>query len=275
MAAIAEQIRAGDLGKRIPIRSVDEFGKLSETLNSMVEKLENDIGKLKKLERVRSEFLGNVSHELRTPIFAIQGMLETLLSGALDDKETSRDFVQRALSNTQRLNALLGDLIEISRIESGEMKMSFRYFSLNEFLEEVFSEMKRFAQQKNISLKLEIQTESLEVYGDRDRLKQALINLIDNAIKYNKADGIVIVTYTLQDKNVLVMVKDTGVGIGREHLPRIFERFYRIDKERSREAGGTGLGLAIVKHIIEAHGSKIDVQSEVGKGSTFSFSLKT
>ena len=275
MVTIAEQIRGGDLSKRIPIRSADEFGKLSETLNNMVEKLEDDIKKLKKLEIVRSEFLGNVSHELRTPIFSLQGMLETLLNGAIDDRNVNRDFVQRALNNTQRLNALLGDLIEISRIESGEMKMSFRYFPLNEFLEQVVSEMNHSAEQKNVSLRLEIQTVSPEVYGDKERLKQALVNLIDNAIKYNKPNGVVTVTYSLKDKNAIVIVKDTGVGIEQEHLPRIFERFYRVDKERSREAGGTGLGLAIVKHIIEAHGSKVEVQSEVGKGSTFSFVLKT
>ena len=275
MVTIAEQIRAGDLSKRIPIRSADEFGKLSETLNNMVEKLEDDIKKLKKLEIVRSEFLGNVSHELRTPIFSLQGMLETLLNGAIDDRNVNRDFVQRALNNTQRLNALLGDLIEISRIESGEMKMSFRYFPLNEFLQQVVSEMNLPAEQKNVSLKLEIQTGSPEVYGDKERLKQALVNLIDNAIKYNKPNGVVTVTYSLQDKHAVVIIKDTGVGIEQEHLSRIFERFYRVDKERSRDAGGTGLGLAIVKHIIEAHGSKVEVQSEVGKGSTFSFVLKT
>jgi two-component system phosphate regulon sensor histidine kinase PhoR len=275
MAKIAGEIQSGNLDKRITVRSNDEFGKLAESLNNMVDKLNEDIAKLRKLERVRSEFLGNVSHELRTPIFAIQGMLETLLNGALDDNEASKDFVERALSNTQRLNALLGDLIEISRIESGEMKMSFRYFSLNELLEEVVSELKLPAEKRNISLKLETQIESPEVYGDKDRLKQALINLIDNAIKYNKPNGVVTVAYSLQDKLAVVMVKDTGVGIEQEHLPRIFERFYRIDKERSREAGGTGLGLAIVKHIIEAHGSKVEVQSEMGKGSTFSFILKS
>jgi len=275
MASIAEEIRSGNLQQRIPVRSGDEFGKLSETLNSMVDKLNEDINRLKKLERVRSEFLGNVSHELRTPIFAIQGMLETLLQGAIDDKEVNRDFVERALRNTQNLNTLLGDLIEISRIESGEMKMSFRYFPLREFLQQIIAELQPIAQQKNITLTLKNPTTEVEVLGDRERLKTVFVNLIDNAIKYTAENGAVEVSFMTQDNTVKVSVKDTGIGIAQEHLPRIFERFYRVDKERSREAGGTGLGLAIVKHIVEAHGSKVEVQSEVGKGSTFSFVLKT
>ena len=274
MAIIADQIRSGDLQKRIPIQSFDEFGKLAETLNNMVDKLGEDIEKLKKLERVRSEFLGNVSHELRTPIFAIQGMLETLLSGALDDKEVNRTFVQRALHNTQRLNALLGDLIEISRIESGEMKLSFRYFSVNEFLDQLMSELQPLAQQKRITLSLDAPASTVDVLGDKERLKQAMVNLIDNAIKYTNPQGLVNVSCVQTNNTVRISVRDTGVGISVEHLLRIFERFYRVDKERSREGGGTGLGLAIVKHIIEAHGSKVDVQSEIGRGSVFSFLLK-
>jgi two-component system phosphate regulon sensor histidine kinase PhoR len=241
----------------------------------MVDKLNEDITKLKKLERVRSEFLGNVSHELRTPIFAIQGMIETLLQGAIDDKEVNRDFLQRALHNTQNLNTLLGDLIEISRIESGEMKMSFRYFPVREFLVNVVADLQELARLKEIQLLLEDPGSTAEVMGDKERLKQVMVNLIENAIKYNKPGGRVVVSYRPSAGAVQVLVQDAGVGIPHEHLTRIFERFYRVDKERSREAGGTGLGLAIVKHIVEAHGSKVEVRSEVGKGSTFSFELRT
>ncbi|HEV8538309.1 MAG TPA: ATP-binding protein [Bacteroidota bacterium] len=275
MVAIAEEIRSGKLEKRIPVTSRDELGTLGETLNGMLDKLNEDITQLKKLERMRSEFLGNVSHELRTPIFAIQGMLETLLQGALDDEEVRKDFVERALANTRRLNTLLGDLIEISRIQSGEMKMSFRYFSLHEFLAQIVAEMQPAVRAKNITLALLNERDAIQVLGDKDRLKQLMVNLIDNAIKYTAHDGSVEVSYKLVDGNVRVSVRDTGVGIPPEHLPRIFERFYRIDKERSRGAGGTGLGLAIVKHISEAHGSNVEVQSETGKGSIFSFTLKT
>ncbi|MBA4311416.1 MAG: hypothetical protein C0417_02185 [Chlorobiaceae bacterium] len=274
MAKFAEQIRGGKFEKRLILPKTLELKKLAETINSMVDSLEKDIAQLKKLEQVRSEFLGNVSHELRTPIFAVQGMLETLLQGALDDKNVNHDFVQRALGNTQRLNTLLGDLIEISRIESGDMKMSFRYFEINDFLKSVVGEFNNSQANLQIPIAIEIQSKPTEVYGDKERLRQALINLIDNALKYNIPGGRVKVKYEILDSSVRIIVEDSGVGITEEHLPRIFERFYRVDKERSREAGGTGLGLAIVKHIIEAHGSKVEVQSEVGKGSMFSFTLK-
>lgn len=275
MAKFAEQIRGGNFEKRLIPTKTLEFKKLAETINNMVDTLEKDITQLKKLEQVRSEFLGNVSHELRTPIFAVQGMLETLLQGALDDKNVNHDFVQRALGNTQRLNTLLGDLIEISRIESGDMKMSYRYFRIRDFIETVIADMQPIAIQKNILIENINPIPDIEVYGDKDRLKQAMINLINNAIKYNRQNGVINISIEVEDDTAKIIVQDSGVGIPEEHLPRIFERFYRVDKERSREAGGTGLGLAIVKHIIEAHGSKIEVQSEVGKGSTFSFHLKT
>jgi len=274
LAAVAEEIKSGELEKRIPVRSADEFGRLAVSLNAMLDTLNGEINKLKKLERVRSEFLGNVSHELRTPIFAVQGMLETLLNGALDDRAVSRDFVERALANTQRLNTLLGDLIEISRIESGDMKMSFRYFTIHQLLEQVVAEMRPAAILKGASLELESTGEPRRVLGDKERLKQVVTNLIDNAIKYNRPDGRIVVRWESTDAAVQVSVTDTGVGIPAEHISRIFERFYRVDKERSREAGGTGLGLAIVKHIVEAHGSTVDVRSEVGTGSTFSFVLR-
>jgi two-component system phosphate regulon sensor histidine kinase PhoR len=275
MADIAQQIRAGNLEKRIPIQSSDEFARLAESLNSMMDRLNEDISMLRKLERVRTEFLGNVSHELRTPIFAVQSMLETLLHGALEDPAVRRDFVERALANTERLNMLLGDLIEISRIETGDMKMSFRYFPIRDFLSQVVVDMQQSAHSRNITLTMEPGGDSVDVLGDRERLKQVMVNLIDNAIKYNRPDGRVVVSCRRAEGGMEVSVTDTGVGIPAEHLPRIFERFYRVDKERSREAGGTGLGLAIVKHIVEAHGGSIGVQSTVGSGSTFRFVLKT
>lgn len=283
MASIARQIRSGALDRRIPVHGSDEFGQLAVTLNSMVDRLNDDIGKLKKLEEIRSQFLGNVSHELRTPLFTLQGMLETLLDGAIDDPEVNRDFVSRALANTKRLDSLLKDLIEISRIESGEMKMSFRYFPINDFLEQIVAEMVPAAEQKGLSLGFEPGTESIDVYGDRMWLKHAIGNIIDNAIKYTPQGSILITTQLDGEKNqssitgapggVIIRVSDTGIGIPAEHLPRIFERFYRVDRERSREAGGTGLGLAIVKHIIEAHNSTVHVSSSPGEGSTFSISL--
>ena len=275
MNATVNKIRNCNLELRIPVTSRDEIGQLGDTLNDTIDRLNRDILQFKKLERVRSEFLGNVSHELRTPIFTIQGMLETLLNGALDDREVSRDFIERTLRNTQRLGVLLGDLIEISRIESGDMKMSFRYFDIDEFLTPIVGEFLQDSVKKKINLIYTRPKQHVEVFGDRDRLRQVMVNLIDNALKYTPEQGSVEIGVETAQHQTTISVRDTGVGIAAEHLPRIFERFYRVDKQRSREAGGTGLGLAIVKHIIEAHGSSVHVESVVGKGSTFRFTLKS
>jgi two-component system phosphate regulon sensor histidine kinase PhoR len=275
IARKAETIHTGNLDTTIEITSKDEIGQVAKAFNEMVERLKMDITQLKKLEQVRSQFLGNVSHELRTPIFALQGYLETLLDGAIDDPNVNRDFLEKAHSHAIRLNALLNDLIDISRIESGEMKMSFRYFNLKEFVDSVCADFQSMAEVKKITLALNPAIDPvLQVLGDRERLTQLLTNLIDNAIKYNQTGGQVTIIARELDNIIWIDVVDTGVGIADEHLSRIFERFYRVDKERSREAGGTGLGLAIVKHIIEAHGGKVEVRSELGKGSTFSVSLK-
>lgn len=275
IAEVADRVRGGDLGRRIEVKSKDEIGQLARSFNSMIDKLNNDIAQLKKLERVRSEFLANVSHELRTPIFSMQSTLETLLNGAIDDPAVNRDFLGRTLSNTHRLDALLSDLIDISRIESGDMKMSFRFFDVKDFLEQIVTEQQTTASQNGINLMVSPVPPGNDVFGDKERLKQVLSNLIDNSIKYTDSGGTITVSYTSENGSGRISVEDTGCGIPAEHLDRVFERFYRVDKARSREVGGTGLGLAIVKHIVEAHGSKVDVLSEVGKGSTFSFVLKT
>ena len=276
IATAARAIRDGDLSRRIEVTSRDEIGTLASSINDMAEKLGNDIAQLKKLERVRSEFLGNVSHELRTPIFSLQGFLETLLDGAVDDPSVNRDFLEKAHKHAGRLNALLNDLIEISRIESGEMKMSFRFMNLADFLREVTGEMSAQAAKKRLTLALEAgECSGDNVYADRDRLKQVMINLLDNAIKYTDDGGSISVSMRREGTDwVCVEVADSGSGIPPQHLTRIFERFYRVDKDRSRDVGGTGLGLAIVKHIVEAHGGVIRVESAVGKGSRFMFTLK-
>ena len=272
----AEEIRSGNLDARLDVQSNDEIGQVARAVNEMVDRLKVDIAQLKKLERVRSEFLGNVSHELRTPIFTLQGYLETLLNGAIDDPTVNRSFVEKCSAHAARLNSLLNDLIDISRIESGEMKMSFRYFRINEFLETVTGDFQQAALQRHVKLVSSLGTSSNdEAFGDKERLREVMSNLIDNAIKYNRDGGEVRVRTERGEGKVRITVADTGVGIGEEHLSRIFERFYRIDKDRSREVGGTGLGLAIVKHIVEAHESKVEVQSTVGKGTSFSFTLKS
>jgi len=258
----------------------DEMKSLARSINQIAEKQSRDFASMQKLERVRSEFLGNVSHELRTPIFAVQGFIETLLDGAIDDASVNRDFLQRAQLQAERLNALLNDLIDISRIESGEMRMSFRMFDVVLFLRDLCEEMMPIARQKQIAIScvlIESSEEEIHIFGDKERLKQVMVNLIDNAVKYTNPGGSVRIE--LRDKNpnphaVTISVIDTGIGITEEHLPRLFERFYRVDKDRSRSSpGGTGLGLAICKHIIEAHNSHIEVTSSPGEGSTFSFSV--
>ena len=278
MAQIArgvEQIRSGDLDAQLVVTSKDEIGLIAMAVNELVQKLKSDIVQLKKLEQVRSQFLGNVSHELRTPIFAVQGYLETLLDGAVDDPSVNRSFIEKAQSNLSRLNALLEDLINISQIESGEMKMSLRYFRVNEFLESVGKEYEPLAKGRGVTVILSLNTKNDdEVFGDKDRLRQVMNNLISNAINYNKPGGEVVIASEKGEHGIQLSIIDTGVGIPPEHISRIFERFYRVDSNRSREVGGTGLGLAIVKHIVDAHGSQIQVESTMGKGSIFHFLLK-
>ena len=260
--------------QRVIASSSDEFQQLSDSFNSMLESFRADIVQLEKLERVRSEFLGNVSHELRTPLFSTQGLIETLLHGAVDDKKVNRDFLKKALNNIERLNSLLEELIDISRIESGEMKLRLRYFDIVPTLIVTVAELQTYAEQREVFLKLEGPADkAIEVYGDKERLRQVLVNLIENAIKYSGPEDTVTVKFIDAKENLKICVEDTGIGIAPQHLTRIFERFYRVDKDRSRDVGGSGLGLAIVKHIIEAHNQTIHVESEVGVGSKFTFGV--
>jgi two-component system phosphate regulon sensor histidine kinase PhoR len=271
---MVKEIKAGNLDQKLPVRSQDELGRLAELINELTDKLKTDIEQLQKLERVRSEFLANVSHELRTPIFSLKGFLETLQEGAINDPAVNKKFVEKAYHHANRLDSLLSDLIEISRIESGDMKMSFRYFDVVSFLRQIVGDFSDNAAKKQQRLLLDAPEGEALVLGDKDRLRLAIGNIIDNAIKYSPESTTIIARLTEQNHSVTISVSDNGPGIEAEHLPRVFERFYRVDKTRSREVGGTGLGLAIVKHIVEAHNSKVSVTSEVGKGTTFSFDLK-
>jgi len=260
---------------RVNLYTSNELQRMSDSFNTMLDSFRADIVQLEKLERVRSEFLGNVSHELRTPLFTTQGLIETLLHGAVDDKKVNRDFLQKALNNIERLNLLLEELIDISRIESGEMKLRLRFFDIVPLIVEAVQAEQMHAEQSNVTLMLKGETnKSIEVFRDKERLRQVLINLINNAIKYSEANDSVTVKFSEQSNSVELCVEDTGIGIAPQHLSRIFERFYRVDKDRSRDVGGSGLGLAIVKHIIEAHDSTINVESTVGVGTKFTFLVK-
>ncbi len=260
--------------ERFIASSSEEFQNLSVSFNTMLESFRTDISRMRKLEGVRSEFLGNVSHELRTPLFSTQGLIETLLHGAVDDKKVNRDFLAKALNNIERLNSLLEELIDISRIESGEMKLRLRFFDIVPVLQAAAADMQTYAEQRRITVTYNGPTDApLEVFGDKERLRQVAVNLMENAIKYSEKGGTVTLTLTSTADRAEIIVKDTGIGIAPQHLPRIFERFYRVDKDRNRDVGGSGLGLAIVKHIVEAHGSNITVESSVGIGTTFTFSI--
>lgn len=280
--AEAMSLSNGAISPKIVIDAKDlpSMQRAHEAVNKLAAKPSQDLLEMRRLERVRSEFLGSVSHELRTPIFSIQGFLETLLDGALEDDAVRRNFVERAYSNTIRLNTLLTDLINISRIESGEMRLSFRYFPLVPLVEEIIANMGASTEHLHLTLRIDSRIhEDTEVFGDRDRLAQVLTNLVDNAMKYNVQNGsVTVLLEKIRDgkgaEEVRVSIQDTGIGIPAEHHGRIFERFYRVDKTRSRSVGGTGLGLAIVKHILEAHKSLILVQSMPTGGTTISFTLK-
>jgi len=271
---IVKDIKAGDLDRKLPVRTDDEIGRLAELINEMTDKLKEDITQLRRLERFRSEFLGNVSHELRTPIFSLKGFLETLSDGALEDPTVNRTFLEKAYHHASRLDILLTDLIEISRIESGDMKMSFRYFDVTSFLRHVRDDFIDEAGRKEQTIIVSPDSGEIKAFGDKDRLRQALESIVENAIKYSQSNAQILLKAVDGHDSVTIAISDNGPGIPPEHLPRIFERFYRVDKNRSREVGGTGLGLAIAKHIVEAHGSHIHVQSTVGGGSTFVFQLK-
>lgn len=234
-----------------------------------------EIEELKKLESFRKEFLGNVSHELKTPIFNIQGYIHTLIDGAIDDPEVNVRFLQKAAKSVDRLCDLVEDLINISQLETGQLKMEMERFDIHAQVRDIFESLEMKAQERGITLNFkEGCDQPFFVYADKYRIRQVLVNLLVNSIKYGNDGGSTYCAFYDMDENILVEISDNGEGIEEKHLGRLFERFYRVDKSRSREAGGNGLGLAIVKHIIEAHGQTINVRSKTGAGTTFGFTLK-
>jgi two-component system phosphate regulon sensor histidine kinase PhoR len=255
-------------------QGLDPFERLNDEISSFALLKQKEIDELKKLEAFRKEFIADVSHELKTPIFAAQGFVHTLLDGAVNDKNVRGKFLKKAAKSLDGLDSLVQDLLTLSQIETGDIKMKFDRIDLFKLCEEAVDQFEEKAEQKNISLKILPDKHSkIWVHADEQRIEQVITNLVANAINYTHEGGHVTVSFDVGKKNVTTFVTDTGQGIPHQHLQRIFERFYRVDKSRSREKGGTGLGLAIVKHILEVHSSKADVESEVGKGSTFSFKL--
>lgn len=248
--------------------------RLNQEIYTYASLKQREIDELKRLAKFRKEFLADVSHELKTPIFAAQGFIHTLLDGAVEDENVRMKFLQKAAKNLDGLDNLVQDLLSLSHMETGEIKMNVDTFNLYNLTQEVFDQIELKADKKQMILQFAPDIpKKVFVKADQQRIYQVMLNLISNAIKYTKEGGEVTVDFKMEKGEVITLIKDTGRGIPPEDIKRIFERFYRVEKSRSRDKGGTGLGLAIVKHILEAHNSKINVMSTVGKGSTFSFKL--
>jgi two-component system phosphate regulon sensor histidine kinase PhoR len=240
------------------------------------EQKKQEVELLKQNEQYRKEFLQNLSHELKTPIFAVQGYVDTLLNGAVNKEEVAKKFLLNTSKNIDRLVNLVDDLDEISKLESGEQLLYKENFIIQDLIEDVFESLSIKAAAKNIKTTIKKGCElPITVFADKAKIRTVLSNLVDNAIKYGKQNGnVVFSAYKTDQENVLVEISDDGYGISEDHLPRIFERFYRTDLARSRKEGGSGLGLSICKHIIEAHGRQIHVRSTLDVGTTFGFTLE-
>ena len=256
----------------LPQKSIDE---VREDVEKWGERRNEEIELLRQNEAYRKEFLQNLSHEFKTPIFAIQGYVDTLLNGALDDEMISKKFLQNTSRNIDRLVNLVNDLDEISKLERGEQLLYKQNFFIQDMFREVSDSLSIKLNQRNIKSYIKKGCEGpITVFADKEKIRQVMINLIENAIKYGKDNGNIVASfYNTDGRVVLIEISDDGIGIDEEHLPRIFERFYRTDAARSRDKGGTGLGLAICKHIIEAHGHSIHVRSTLDVGTTVGFTL--
>ncbi len=257
----------------LPAKSIEE---VSEDVENWAEQKTAEIALLEKNEAYRKEFLQNLSHEFKTPIFAIQGYVDTLLNGALENNAVSRKFLENTARNVSRMVDLVSDLDEITKLESGEQLLYKQNFVMQDLVREIFETLSMKADARNIKFSIKKGCEQpIEVFADKEKISQVLVNLVDNAIKYGKQNGTITASvYNTDDIHVLVEISDDGIGIAEEHLSRIFERFYRTDRGRSRNVGGTGLGLAICKHIIEAHGQDIHVRSKPDVGTTLGFTLE-
>jgi two-component system, OmpR family, phosphate regulon sensor histidine kinase PhoR len=253
----------------------DIISKVNQEVSNWANDRKEEIDALKKMEVYRREFLGNVSHELKTPIFNIQGFVLTLMDGGINDPNINLDFLQKSQNNIERMITIVQDLEVISRLETGEATPLLSTFSITMLVREVFELLEPKATERNIKLLFAAEyNDTMLVRADKEKIRTVFTNLIDNSIKYGIPGGRTKVSFYDMDENYLIEISDNGSGIEEQHIPRLFERFYRVDKHRSRALGGSGLGLAIVKHIIEAHNQTVNVRSTPGVGSTFAFTLK-
>ena len=271
---LSREVHTGDVAAELKDKKVVE---VSAELSNWADENDREIARLKEAEKFRKQYLGNVAHELKTPIFNIQGYISTLLDGGLEDEVINRKYLERAEKSVERMINILGDLDTISRLDSDMNQMHPESFDMVALCKEVAEQAEMEAAKRNITIQVkgaDNLPSTCWVSADKFYIGQVLDNLIVNSIRYGKEGGLTKITCRDMLDKVLVEVEDDGIGIAKSDQPRVFERFYRTDKGRSREQGGTGLGLAIVKHIIENHGEKVSVRSEIGEGSTFTFTLK-
>lgn len=274
---VYNKVLGADLGKKSTnfamLLGKDPLTEVNSNVEEWLNEHDQEIALLKKQENFRREFIGDVAHELKTPIFSVQGYVHTLLDGGLEDQTINRKFLLRTSKGIDRMISIVEDLDSITKLETGDVEMAFGVFSITQLVFDVIDTTEIRAREKNIKI-IYNPKEEIMVLGDNEKIAQVLTNLIVNAVKYGRENGWVKIEMTQLGDTILTEVEDDGLGIEPQHLPRLFDRFYRVDKSRSREVGGSGLGLSIVKHILEAHNQKITVRSTPGKGSTFVFSLK-
>jgi two-component system phosphate regulon sensor histidine kinase PhoR len=252
----------------------DSGNTTQEKIESWIAERSKEVKELKTTEAYRREFFGNLAHELKTPVFSVEGYILTLLEGGLEDENINRKFLEKAAKGVDRITKVIQDMDTITKIESGELKLSFKKVGLFDLIKTVISELEDIAETKKISVVMEKPNViELFVSGDKLKLEQIFTNLIANSIYYGDQDGKTTITIKELRNKIEITVKDNGIGIQKNHLPRLFERFYRVEKSRDRNQGGSGIGLAIVKHIIEAHNQSITVESDLNKGTGFTFSL--
>lgn len=251
------------------------FDEVEKEVEAWAQTKENEVQKYKEWAEYRRQFVGDISHELKTPIFIIQSYIDTLLGGSWKNEEVCLKFLQKTERSIERLNSIVQDLEVIAKLESGEMMLDMRVFDIKQLAESVIDELEWHAKKSNVNIQLkEGASKSFKVLADEEKIHQVLTNLLSNSIKYGVENGRTKVSFYDMDQRILIEVSDNGIGISDEHLKHIFDRFYRVDKSRSREGGGSGLGLSIVKHILETHKQSINVRSTPGLGTTFGFTLE-
>ena len=273
LTSAAERVASGDFSSKLNSDAQDEIGVLTRTFNGMAGQLEKTLDDLKKSESMRKEFVANVSHELRTPITSIRSYAETLQDSGNMPKETEKEFLGVIVKESDRMTNIVQDLLMLSRFDAGSIEFKFERFSFEKAIHDVYNAMLLEAQKHKHNFSVEFKTSIPEIIGDRARVEQVLINMVSNAIKYTRDGGSISITAGQKEDVVWVSVRDNGIGIPKEDVDKVFDRFYRVDKARSRESGGTGLGLSIVKEIVNRHNGKIDLSSRQGKGTVITMTL--